>query len=445
VLGSHPFASQLQQAVGGRVLVHPRDCDDYPVGGASPKLVASPVGVQEAARVAKLIGDERERLVVRGGGTKSSRPPCADALFAVLDMSKCEGVLAYEPGDLTISVKAGTKLAHLQSVLARHGQFFPCDAAHAARATIGGTLAASANGALRQRYGSLRDNTLGMRVALSDGTVAFSGAKVVKSVAGYDAYKLFIGSLGTLGVIGEVTLKVSPLPGEQALVAIRFASARDAADAALDVARSPLFVLAMTLHDPAAGTRIRGLPRTPEERDWLLVIRCGGSRSAVRRQLDGAVAICERRRGRDFLETPHEAVARVWADIAELAAGDAYPSNGFVAARFTGLPADVPPLVDALRRAWPTCEITAHPAVGVVYAHVPADASTFSPSTIEAFWKACERSHWSVQFLSAPPALAAVARAPIPPSIPRGLNQKVKAALDPRGVFDPTRGAAGLL
>jgi len=444
MLETTPFAASLQEAVGGRMLVHPLECRPFAIAGSPPKLVVSPASIEEAALAAKLVALENESLVVRGAGTKSWRPPAPGDVFAVMDMTRCDGVVAYEPGDLTVTVKAGTKLAHLQSVLSRHGQFFPCDAPFAAQATIGGTLAAGAGGALRLRFGSARDNTLGLRVALSDGTLAYSGSKVVKSVAGYDAYKLFIGSLGTLGVIGEATLKVAPLPAADGLLAAHFRSPRDAAACALDIARSNLFVWAMSMHAAVAAARVGGLPDGKSAKTWLLLVRCGGSPATVRRQIDGAARLCKGRGALDMFEAPPHAVVKLCSRIAELAGGAAYPAGEFIVMKFSALPAHVAELADAALRVWPSAEISAHPALGIAYVHVPLERSSFRSEQLSALWSDLHRRECSVAVLAAPPAISRDLRVPFSEAVPIELQRRMKHALDPRGAFDPGRGAAGL-
>jgi len=442
VIDATSFATSLQQAVDGRMLVHPRACEAYAIAGCTPKLVLSPASVEEASRTAQLIADEGESLVVRGAGTKSWRPPVPEAVFAVLDMTRCEGIVAHEPGDLTVTVRAGTKLAHLQSALSRHGQFLPCDAPFASHATIGGMLAAATSGSLTLRFGGIRDNTLGMRVALSDGTVAYSGSKVVKSVAGYDAYKLFIGSLGTLGVIGEATLKVAPLAAEDGLLAARFRSHRDAAGAAIDLARSNLFVWSASLHDGASTKRIDAIPAVASPNDWLLLVRCGGSPATVRRQIVGSARICKARGALELFEAPAREVGSIWAQVAELAGGAAYPVRDFVVAKFSTLPTASAELIDALLVAWPAAEIVAHPALGVAFAHAPVDRSSFDAARLSALWSSLKHREFNAAFLSAPPGISRGFTVPI--TAPIELQRRLKHALDPRGTFDPGRGAAGL-
>jgi glycolate oxidase FAD binding subunit len=438
VLASTPFTVSLREVLGERFRVHPQDCERFAVGGAQPKIVLSVRTLDEAARAVKIVAGERATVVIRGHGTKSHRPPALREIDTVLDTSELRGVLDHTPGDLTATVASGTRLSDLDFVLHKAGQFFPCDAPFFASATLGGTLAANANGALRQRYGALRDNVLGMRVALSDGMVAFSGSKVVKSVAGYDIHKAFIGSYGTLGIIGEVTIKVAPLPHSQRLVVATFREAATAVAAATAIARAPLFVLATTLHDARSAARVAAL--RDNAADWTLIVRCGGSRSATPVQFDRAAAICKEAGAVALRDFGADLVTATWADTAELAGGAHYDPMRFVVAKLVALPAQTHQLIAAIRSAWPAAEISAHPSAGVVFAHIPADAVS-QPGSL---WKQCADSGWTATFLSAPPARAAECIAPLPAHSPIKLERRLKASFDPAGAFDPGRFWGGI-
>ena len=114
--------------------------------------------------------------------------------------------------DLTCTVEAGCTWSSLQSGLAQHAQQVALDPLWPERATIGGAIATNDSGSLRLRYGSLRDLVIGMTIVLADGTIAKTGGKVVKNVAGYDLHKLMIGAFGTLGVVTEVTFRLHAIP-----------------------------------------------------------------------------------------------------------------------------------------------------------------------------------------------------------------------------------------
>jgi glycolate oxidase FAD binding subunit len=127
------------------------------------------------------------------------------------DMSRMNTVREHAWQDMTCTVEAGCTWAAMQAELARHGQMVALDPLWPAHATVGGIVAANDSGSLRLRYGGLRDLIIGMTIVLADGTIAKTGGKVVKNVAGYDLQKLMTGSFGTLGIITEVNFRLHPL------------------------------------------------------------------------------------------------------------------------------------------------------------------------------------------------------------------------------------------
>ena len=130
----------------------------------------------------------------------------------ILSTRRLDRVLEHAAGDLTVTVEAGCTIAKLQDTLAKHAQRLAIDPLWPDRATVGGVLATNDNGSLRHAFGSLRDLVIGITVALPDGTLARSGGKVVKNVAGYDLPKLMVGAFGTLGIITQATFRLHPLP-----------------------------------------------------------------------------------------------------------------------------------------------------------------------------------------------------------------------------------------
>ena len=151
-------------------------------------------------------------LAIHGGKTKAfyGNPVQADA---ALDCSIHRGVIAYEPTELAVTVRTGTSLAEVEALLAEHGQEFPFEPPHfGERATIGGMVAAGLSGPRRPYAASVRDAVLGVRMLNGKGEVMDFGGRVMKNVAGYDLSRLMVGSLGVLGVLLEVSIKVMPRP-----------------------------------------------------------------------------------------------------------------------------------------------------------------------------------------------------------------------------------------
>jgi glycolate dehydrogenase FAD-binding subunit len=177
--------------------------------------VLSPTTFEEAATSLAATSAEGQSVRIRGGATKLEWGTATDEPSVELWTSALDQIVEHNAGDLTAIVQAGAPLARVQDELAAEGQMLALDpplGAPSRKATVGGVFATGDSGPLRHRYGGARDLVLGMTVALSDGTIARSGGKVIKNVAGYDLGKLFTGSFGTLGVILSVSIRLHPLP-----------------------------------------------------------------------------------------------------------------------------------------------------------------------------------------------------------------------------------------
>ncbi len=438
-IGPVPFDSSLREAVRDRLTVHPDDCAAFAIAGRVPTVVASPKTFGQAADALRACTLEGARVVIRGGGTKSNAPPPPAALDVVLDIAGIARSSEIRADDLTAVAAGSVRIADLQAALAAKERFFPCDVPFADDATVGGALAAGRNGALATRFGGLRDNVLGMRVALSDGSRAFAGSHVVKSVAGFDAHKLFIGSRGTLGLIGEAVLKLAPAPPEERLLAARFADVESACAAALDVAAAPLFPYAVTLHCAHSGERIAALTALTRPGEWLALFRFGGLRRAVAHAIEDVRRICAQRGCSSADVVDRGGLTRAWKDVVELAGGRAYPAARWRAYRIACLPTAVPAVIRAATVAWPALEISAHPTLGVVFAHVPAELSTDAAD----LWRTVRDSAGSSICTSAPPDCSDDVSPP-PTYAPYALFRRLKASFDEARTLDPGRMPGGI-
>ena len=184
------------------------------VDGVVPRMIAEPGTAEDLAACLRWARGAGLKVTPRGGGTKMGwgNPPAACDLL--LSTARLDRVGEHAWADMTVIAEAGCRVADLQQALAEHGQHLALDPLWPERATIGGILSTNDSGTLRLRYGSLRDLVIGITVALPDGTLARSGGRVVKNVAGYDLAKLFTGALGTLGVIVQAIFRLHPLPRE---------------------------------------------------------------------------------------------------------------------------------------------------------------------------------------------------------------------------------------
>ena len=182
------------------------------VGQQHVRVLEGAVGVapgstEEIAAVLRFAQQNHLAVTPLGGGTKQGWGYAVEPAV-VLEMHRMNVLREHTWQDMTCSVEAGCRWADMQSALAQHGQFVALDPLCAERATVGGIVAANDSGALRLRYGGLRDLVIGMTIVLADGTIAHTGGKVVKNVAGYDLHKLMIGAFGTLGVVASVNFRL---------------------------------------------------------------------------------------------------------------------------------------------------------------------------------------------------------------------------------------------
>ena len=346
-------------------------------------------------------------LAVRGTGTASGWAGRLDSVDAVLDTTELSGVLAHNPGDMTVSVLAGTPLRSLQEMLASHGQRVAFDADRVRRgATVGGLIATADSGPLALRYGTLRDLVIGMTVVLADGTVARSGGHVIKNVAGYDLAKLMHGSYGALAVLAEVVLRLHPIPERSATVVL------------------PCRLPAAAAH---AGT-VLASPLEPVSLTWrantLLVGLQGGAAA-----LDGRID-----RVRELLGDEARSLAGPVADEqpADEQPADEQPADDEPAAaddavlRIGCLPSRLPDLLDAL----PASEVGAELGTGVATVVLP-------PDTVAEAHRRVHEAGGSAVLRDRPDDCTAPAWGPPPSAV--GVLRAVKHALDPTGRLGPGR------
>ena len=217
-------------------------------------------------RTIALAGQESKRLMA--GPTEP-----ADVRITVSGLRR---VLDYEPRDLTISVEAGLPWKEFTSLVGQNRQMVPLDPPFAARATVGGVIAANSSGPRRRLYGTARDLVIGMRFATLEGKLVQSGGMVVKNVAGLDMAKLMIGSFGTLAAIAVVNFKLLPAPEAERSFLLPFPELAGAVAARNRVLASPLQPSAVDLLNPAAAAQVGGS-------EWLLAVRAGGSPTSLHR------------------------------------------------------------------------------------------------------------------------------------------------------------------
>jgi glycolate oxidase FAD binding subunit len=276
------------------------------VRGLGEAVAVAPGSTEEIAAVLRLAQENHLAVVECGGGTKQGWGyPVAPAL--VLEMHRLNTLREHTWQDMTCIVEAGCTWAAMQSGLAQHGQFVAVDPLWPDKATVGGIVATNDSGALRQRYGGLRDLIIGMTIVLADGTIAHTGGKVVKNVAGYDLHKLMIGAFGTLGVVTSVNFRLHSIPRSQQSFTVSAGSVEPMGRVMLAMLHAQLSTVAIQLRGGMDGfdldIRLASLPEVLETQAGALEmlaqsegLRLGAAADEVwnarQRQLDADV-VCK--------------------------------------------------------------------------------------------------------------------------------------------------------
>lgn len=234
-------------------IVDPSELAAYEIDGKRPAGTVRPGTAEELGEVIRFAAAEKLGVVPTGGRTKLGIGLPPQKYDLAIDMTGLDRVIAYDPGDLTLSVETGVPLRKLQATLAERGQFLPLAVPFFPCTTVGGTIASGMDSPLRQFYGTARDYILGMEFVTGEGTLAKSGGRVVKNVTGYDLHKLMIGSLGTLGVLTKINFRTFPLPIDTRAFVANFATVEGAMDLRARVMHSPLTPLTVEALSPGVA------------------------------------------------------------------------------------------------------------------------------------------------------------------------------------------------
>ncbi len=282
--------------------------------GQQPLAVAFPRTPVEVAAVLRQASDFGLSVLLRGAGRHMHIGAVPGPVGLIVSLSRLDEILDFDHENLTITAQAGVTLAAMQRKVAERGQMLPLDPPGGDEATIGGIAATNLSGPLRMRHGTPRDLVIGLRVALTDGTIVKTGGKTVKNVAGYELTKLFVGSYGTLAAVCEVTVRLTPKPEAMAVVMAGLSPERGA-EVARYIMGSRLEVASVSICNRAALDRMQ-LPLRANIAEDAIILFAGliGDRISVARQqgeLRGMLGV-------NCTLVPDELTPKAWQAIREI-------------------------------------------------------------------------------------------------------------------------------
>ena len=440
---SRALHDELKHIVGESGTLPEAQIAAYAFDGHVPKAVVVPASVQEIQDVLRFAAKEDLSVIPAGAGTKLGIGNLPQKIDIVLATTRLNCVVEYEPADLTVTVEAGIRLAALQSVLAEHRQYLALDPPYADRCTLGGIVATNASGPLRLRHGTARNQVLGLRVVHANGTAVKSGGKVVKNVAGYDLNKLYIGAFGTLGIITEVTLKLSPIPAYEAILAADFQDVQSAVNTGLNIVGSqtlPMFVNLLINLDIEAGV-------TTGAEKLTLAVGFSGDPETVAWQLAQGQGIMEQNEALGVTITEGESYAHLQETIQEFPARDTDTENVVIKVNLkrTDIAEFAAQVIDA---SWAReVQVMALLGSGILYLSIPVTSETdfrMLANTLTQLRQSATEVRGNLIVETAPPELKQHIDVWGSVGDTLGLMQQVKDRFDAGSLLNPGRFVSGI-
>jgi glycolate dehydrogenase FAD-binding subunit len=447
------LASRLGELVGhGRVVRDGASLAAYEIDGLRPAAALQPTSVSEIAEILRFASAERLAVIPTGGRTHVHIGMPPHPYDIALDVSGMNRVLAFEPQDLTLGAEPGITFAELDRTLREKGQFLPLAPPLAERGTLGGIVAAGADTPFRYAHGTARDFLLGMEFVTGDGIVSKSGGRVVKNVTGYDLHKLFIGSLGTLGVITRLNLRTFPLPPDQRMFVAAFADASGALGLCRAITKSPLQPRILDVLDPGAANLFATRAAGFWSRDsWLVVIEAAGQEAVLERYARDLAAMSKEAQASEFVALDKGRRDQLFACLCEFSPLAFGATSSAMIFRVASLPSALPALLEGIRKLADTRGFKYAiliRALGVVYfAFLPPAGPKVFPELLS-----CSRE--MMDFCVTSGAAAMIERCPLeikktldmwPPAWPEHeIAERLKHVFDPNSILSPGRFRGGI-
>jgi glycolate oxidase FAD binding subunit len=433
-VGIDKLAAKLGAALGaGAVESDSRVPASYAVDGKSPSILCIPHEPEQVSAALGICAEAEASVIPWGGGTAMRLGNIPRQIDVIIKLERLDKPIEHDDANLSASVQAGIKVTTLQKILAERNQFLAMDPPNPGSATIGGTVAANINGARRMLYGGMRDLVIGMKMALADGRQIKAGGKVVKNVAGYDMCKLFVGSLGTLGIITEVTFKLAPIP-ESAATLVAYGPLSQGLRLVEELSQSPLLPVAVAILSADVSKATNIALEMPSVAVWA-----EGFEEAVACHLRELQGLAGRigLRAEILRDDSHELL---WDQVRDFAA-----NGDNVLYRITVPPASMAEVAVKIEQ-WSASErpvrFIAHAGSGVVWVSLDADPS--AAAWFPRLTALAQQRRGHVVMAAAPTELkqGVDVWGPSPPSL--AIMREIKQQFDPQGILSPGRFIARL-
>lgn len=444
---------QLEAIVGGAQVAAGIDQTAlFAVDGVIPELVVRPGTQEEVAQVVATCYAAGAAMLPWGGGTAMGLGNPPPRVEVMIHLDRLDRIVEWDPANLCVTAEAGLRLGALQEILARDKAILPLDPPASHRLTLGGLVAANQSGPGRLLYGTVRDWLLGMRVVLPDGERIHCGGRVIKNVSGYDMNKLFIRSLGTLGIVTEVTFKLLPMPTVRAGVMGLFPELTQAWTAVKQALESFLLPEALDFLNPAAVTLLApALGFQATAGSCGLAVALAGSPETVERQVHDFTALFKNGGG-TVIPLPTERTSQAWEAIRNLLERASASNPARILCKIAVPIGRTGDLVAAAGRVGQNCglqaTVVAHAGSGVIWAlYLPGSEVVPEERVVQALEGLRGKAvvaEGTLVLQNAPPALKRRVDAWGAPGDGFDVMRRLKLEFDPRGLCNPGRFVGGI-
>lgn len=400
---------------------------DAPVVG-QPSVTAAretvrPATVEELSQIITEAAERKRTVLVVGSGAYLFT--AGKKFELAVDTTGLTDGFRHTPADMTATVPAGMRLSEAQERLSQNGQWIPLDPPDRGDSTIGGVIAADRWGPRRHRYGTAKDWVIATTIVNGEGKIVRAGANVVKNVSGYDLNKLYIGSRGTLGIITDLSFKLSPIPSVRTTFRACFSTAGEALTTVANIHRAPL--------EPEALLFTKGRWTAPRAKHWWLLIELAGSEESVKAQAMTLSSVLEKSTANRWNEAGDEDAAFYW-ETASFGNDEEAPI--FATAEISFPKSKSESLASWFVDSFPgiSAKILPFRGVAIVEVSQDMDRSLLVGETVEI--------GGSIEF-DGDEIISPNDRWPMEPAaLP--LMKKLKTALDPSGIFAPGTYVGGI-
>ncbi|MEE2877102.1 MAG: FAD-binding oxidoreductase [Candidatus Neomarinimicrobiota bacterium] len=382
-----------------------------------------PERVEELAQIITEAADQKKSVLALGGGTHIFT--AGKEFDIAVDLTGLTEGFLHTSEDMTATVPAGIRFSEAQKELSQNGQWIPLDPPDRGNSTVGGVISADRWGPRRHRYGSARDWVIATTVINDKGEIVRAGANVVKNVSGYDLNKVYIGARGTLGILTDISFKLSPLPSVRTTFRACFSTIEEAFENATAIHGAPL--------EPEALLITKGRWTASRAKHWWLLIELAGSEESVEVQAQTLSMLLQESKANRWNEAGDEDAAFYW-ETAGFGNDEAPPL--FAKAEISHSKSRAESLVSHLNEHHPEISVKLLPSKGVTIVEVreDMDRSLLIKETVkiggeiefegDGITSPLER--WPIEVVAMP------------------LMKKLKTALDPSNIFAPGTFVGGI-